>query len=421
MTDSRKLLVGYDLCEDYSQISYYNDKMFETETIKYGDEGHDDRIPTVMAVTEEKKEWLFGEAAMLSADLSEAVLVEGLLEHVKNDEPHVIYGKEFEAVDILSRFFKKTLLLLKTEFPNDTITQIVVTIEETDPILVNGIFNALKLLGLEKDRVSVVAHVQSYMYYALSQKKELWMNDVSLFDFDRNGLKYHQIKIDRQKRPITVAIESCDYSEMLGFELLDVMYEEQLQYIFENVSRTALHKQIVSTIYVTGIGFEEHWAEETIKKLCVGRRGFIGQNLYSAGACYMAKNLVGEDKFSDFIFLSKDMIRATISAKIYTDATDKELIFAKMATPWYEADTAYEFILNETNEVEIIVKDEVKNQRKSFFIVLEGLPKRPEKTTRVRISIKFLDPKTCVVSIKDLGFGELFKGTDRLWEKVIKI
>ena len=121
MTDSRKLLVGYDLCEDYSQISYYNDKMFETETIKYGDEGHDDRIPTVMAVTEEKKEWLFGEAAMLSADLSEAILVEGLLEHVKNDEPHVIYGKEFEAVDILSRFFNKTLLLLKTEFPNDTV------------------------------------------------------------------------------------------------------------------------------------------------------------------------------------------------------------------------------------------------------------------------------------------------------------
>lgn len=419
---SNRLLVGYDLSESYSQIGYYSEKLFEPVTIEYGKEGNNDRIPTIMAVTYDTKEWVFGEEALMQLKLKNGVEVSGILEHVINEEPFVIFDKEFDAVDILSRYLKHTLLLIKPIFPNDTISQLVVTVKKAQPKLVAGIFKALKMLGLDKDRVSILSHAQSYMYYALSQKKELWMNDVALFDFDINGLKYYQIKIDRQHRPMTVGIRCTDYSEMLGYDLLNVMYEEQLAYIFENVSRTALNKQIVSTIYVTGVGFDKPWAENTIKNLCVGRRGFIGQNLFSGGACYAAKNIDSdEDKFADYLFMSEDMITGTIAVKAYADAVEKELVFAKMATPWYEADNSYEFVLTDATEVEIIVKNEVRNTRKSHFIVLDGLPDRPPKTTRVRIRVRFLDPSSCVVTIKDVGFGEMFRGTDRIWEKIISI
>ena len=128
-----------------------------------------------------------------------------------------------------------------------------------------------------------------------------------------------------------------------------------------------------------------------------------------------------EDKFADFMFLSEDMITGTISVWTYSDATKKELIFSRMATPWYEADSSHEFILDDLDEIEIMVKNDVRNTKKSHFIVLDGLPKRPAKTTRIRIRVKFLDPKSCVVTIKDMGFGEIYKGTDRVWEKIITI
>ena len=47
-------------------------------------------------------------------------------------------------------------------------------------------------------------------------------------------------------------------------------------------------------------------------------------------------------------------------------------------------------------------------KKKAVTILLEGFPERPEKTTRVRIELAFLDEKTMKVTLTDRGFGELF-------------
>lgn len=421
MTQTQTILVGLDLCDDFSQIGFYNEKLFEPETIEYGNEKQDNRIPTIMAVTEDKKEWLIGDDAVRAIKVRKAVPVDNILDNVRKRKNHTIFETEFEAIDILAKFLSKTLLLLRPQFPNETIEQIVVTVKETDEELVKGIFDALAILGIEKDRASVISHAQSYTYYALSQKKELWMNDVSLFDFGEDGLMYYQIKIDRNKRPLTVSIKKTDYSEKLNIDSLTSMSTNQLEYIFENIARESLYKQIITTIYVTGVGFSSGWAENVIRQVCVGKRGFMGQNLFSGGACYAAKNMAGEDKFSDFMFLSEDMITGTLKVKALVDGNEAMIILAKMATPWYEAESTQEFILDNINEIEIIVKDEIKNSKTSLFVPLDGLPRRPDKTTRIRMKIKFLSPKSFVVSVKDLGFGTLFPATDRVWERVINL
>ena len=45
-------------------------------------------------------------------------------------------------------------------------------------------------------------------------------------------------------------------------------------------------------------------------------------------------------------------------------------------------------------------------------IPLEGFPERPNKTTKIRVAVGFLDEKTMVVKLTDQGFGELFPKTD---------
>ncbi len=49
----------------------------------------------------------------------------------------------------------------------------------------NALKGALNRIGIGEDRYVIQLHQQSYMYYALSQKKELWLNDVALFEFGR--------------------------------------------------------------------------------------------------------------------------------------------------------------------------------------------------------------------------------------------
>lgn len=423
MEAGQTLLVGMDLCRDFSQISCYNNNIFEPVNLITDMINDSEMISMKMAVNVNTGEWFFGEEAVDNAAFFEEVgMVEDLFDRAVSSKPVEVLGVKIKTVDIFEKFFRKYLSQLKRYNPNATIKKLVITVEDTNINLVSTIFEALLRLGLNRDRVSVIDHSQSYVYYALSQKKELWMNDVALFDFGSDGLKYYQISVDRKHRPITVSVGMTDYTQRLNLDLFKTVYVEQLRYIFETIARECLYKQIVSTIYVTGKGFEKSWADSVIKELCVGRRAFKGQNLFCWGACYAARSLAGEtDHFNDFLFLSKDVVKGTVQVSACTQAKYGPVSLINAGELWYESDNSLDFILDDSNEIEIIVKNEFKNTRANYIIVLEGLKKRPNKATRLRLRARYIDNDSCVVTVKDLGFGEFFAGTDRVWEKVINI
>ena len=41
-------------------------------------------------------------------------------------------------------------------------------------------------------------------------------------------------------------------------------------------------------------------------------------------------------------------------------------------------------------------------------MLLTGLPKRPNKTTRLLLKLQYISRKECRITVKDLGFGEMF-------------
>lgn len=419
--------MGFDLCSDKSQISCFNKNTFEPVSLITDVINDSEMISMDVAVNAKTGEWYFGEEAVDNSAFSEDItLLENFLEYVKKGEPVPVKDGSIDSVELLTRFFRKNLSHLKRYYPSETIKKLVVTVEKNSAKFAKAIFKALEKLGIEKDRVTVIDHSISYVYYALSQKKELWMNDVALFDFGQDGLKYYQLSVDRKHRPITVSVSCTDYSEQLSMDLFGVIYVEQLRYLFENISRECLYKQIVSTIYITGKGFEKSWADGVVKNLCVGRRAFKGQNLFCAGACYAARELSGEaNHFEDYMFLNEDMIKGSVSVKAYADAKESEIFLVKTGTPWYEAEVSAKFILNDesakTKEVEFIVRNDLFNTRTSCVIALDGLNVRANKTTRILVRIKFLDSKTCVITVKDIGFGDINKATNRVWEKIIDI
>ena len=47
--------------------------------------------------------------------------------------------------------------MLKSYFPTEVITKLVVTISDMDPVIIEGIYEALHMLGIEKDRAAVIA------------------------------------------------------------------------------------------------------------------------------------------------------------------------------------------------------------------------------------------------------------------------
>ena len=61
------------------------------------------------------------------------------------------------------------------------------------------------------------------------------------------------------------------------------------------------------------------------------------------------------------------MVTTAVSVNAYLDAKDQELIFVKTGMPWYEANKTYEFVLDNTNEVEVVVRDDLKNTKKKVL------------------------------------------------------
>ena len=52
---------------------------------------------------------------------------------------------------------------------------------------------------------------------------------------------------------------------------------------------------------------------------------------------------------------------------------------------------------------------------------LKNLHRRENKTTRVAVKVTFLDRDTAVCTVSDLGFGQFFPCSYRVWEKIIAL
>ena len=63
--------------------------------------------------------------------------------------------------------------------------------------------------------------------------------------------------------------------------------ELSLIHIF-GILKDCFRGHIVSSVYLTGDGFDGDWMKQSVAFLCQGRRAFVGKNLYSKGACYAA-------------------------------------------------------------------------------------------------------------------------------------
>lgn len=423
ISEQRNLIVGLDLCNDFTQISCFNNKTFEPDSISMYPNQEKYFIPTVLGIRSDTKDWIYGEDAFNYNNLQKGVLIEDLLVKVEKDLDTEIFGVQFKPVTLLEKYLRKCLQLLKIYHPTNSIKKIVITLKNSNDIIASAVYQALDNLGVGKDRAYVQSHLQSYQYFALSQSKELWMNDIGLFKFDESGLYYYQITINRKSQPYIVGMIEKDFSETLSYDMIEELKgSENLEYIFETIANTVLFKQIVPTIYITGKGFEGSWSDNVLKELCVGRRVFKGQNLFTKGACYAAKEFTGEDsKFDEYLFLSSDMIMSTFFIQAYYDAKTSDVILAKAGTPWYQIDEKLDIILDDEQNITIHVQDVVKRETVLYSLELTGLPKRPNKLTRIGIRIRFVNKETAIVTAKDKGFGDFYPSTDRIWEKEIKI
>lgn len=422
MNEKQLLLAGIEIKDAYCQISYFDFAAYEPVSVMQSEDSKTTRIPAVLGVRHDTREWIFGEEAVAEAKEGRAIAIEGILKNIAGSKPVRVFDVEFTPQALQERYLRKCLQLLRKIEKTKPLGMLVITLEKQEEQVREILLASLKEIGVEESCVRIISQSQSFMHFALGQKKELWLHDVGMFELDERGLVYRQLVINRHTHPVTVGIKEKRFADALHYEdtFLPQM-REQCQNVFAESTKTALHKQVVSAIYMTGIGFEHNWADGVFAKLCANYRVFRGNSLYVEGACYAARRYLNHEKMEEFLFLSEEMVSKEITMHVYHDAAMAEVVLARPGVAWYDSVQSLDVILDEESEVELIVRNSMTQDTISHILSLDGIANKPNKTTRVRIHAYFTDAKNCVIHIRDMGFGEFYPSSNRVWEKYISM
>ena len=101
-----KLLVGYDLGDEISQISYAVLESEEVETLSSVAGEQNYNIPTVLCKREGVNQWFYGKEALRYAKEQNGILVQNLVSLAMDGEPVQIEGKSYNPVALLALFLK---------------------------------------------------------------------------------------------------------------------------------------------------------------------------------------------------------------------------------------------------------------------------------------------------------------------------
>ncbi len=395
------LIIGLDLCDAYTRICCHDREKTWC-------------IPSVICRKKEEDAWYVGEEAYAYTLVGEGIIVDKLIKMVLKEGTATLGGTKYEGLDLLKIYIKKILRLPMDEFFCDEVKQLIITMQKVDGKLMDALMYCADYLHIPRDRVHIITHTESFVYYVLSQKKEVWSNQVCVFDLSEESFCYHELKVQRGLRKMVVVAEAEVLEESFNLDILNTPSGGRLgDKILSSCAERLLQKKLFSSVFLTGKGFEcRDWAADSMKVLCSRRKVYMEPELFARGAAFKGMDYLQDKTSYPFTCICEGRLHSTVSMQVIHKERESQLIVAAAGDNWYEAKSSVDLIVDNQNYVEFMVTPMDPKKKRLVKIPLEGFPSRPDRTTRVGISVGFLDEKTMAVVLKDKGFGELFPATE---------
>lgn len=404
------LVIGLDLNDDYTQICCYDQEKAWT-------------IPTVICRRKEEEVWLCGEEAYAATLLGEGVIVDKLVKMAVKSGTSTIGGTCYTGEMLLERFIEKLLEYPKKEFGDTRISQLTVTLPCVEVRLFDTLMYCADYLSIPRERVHVISHTEAFIYYVLSQKKDLWSNQVGLFELSGERLCYYEMKVQRGLKRNMVQAEAQEQEEAFNLDILDSPSGSRLaDKIVTACGEKLLSKKLFSTVFLTGKGFErQDWAGGFMRLICNRRKVFAESCLFARGAAYKGEDYTQKETSYPYVFVCEGRLNADVALKVTRRGRESYLVVASCGDNWYESKSCQDLILDGQKEMEFIITPLDPKKRRTITVPLTGFPDRPERTTRVELKTAFSDERTMNLVISDKGFGELFPSSHAVVKQEVVI
>lgn len=428
---TNELLLGIELNEEYAQITYYHQSVKEPLTL--GGASGLDQVPMALRQRADGR-WMFWDGSPLDeGEEPDQCRISRIFGRILRGEEISDSGRTFEPAEILTIYFTVCMDQLKLLTQN-TQVQVMVTVSELTENLGEVIAEAMVRNGVDRKRVYVQDYLSSFYYYTVNQKKELWYQDVALLTYEDEAIVGYVLHIDRSTKPALarvnkVARQPVDETVRAGRAEQEWMKEKDR--LFFELLKKVFERRNVSVSYLMGDYFSKEWAQRSIQYLCYKRHAFQGKNLYSKGACYAAMERAGLIPGREILFGGRDMIEWNLGMEMSIRGKESYYPMVSAGINWYEAHHVCEFILHGEREIRVVSRPMRPEQMTAsgagsapegpvvHTMRLPGLPVRPDRSTRLRMTTYFSSPTKCHIEVEDLGFGGLYRSSGMSWSRTI--
>lgn len=402
--------LGIDLNDRYAMISTFQPNMKEPSTIStiLGSELY--QIAVLLAKRKGLGQWYYGEDAVKMAKTSEMICVDALLRRALAGESIQLEGESYEAEELLVLFLKK-LIQLSQKLGNPIYCdKLVITVERLTKENMELFWRIAPKLGFSREQFMVIDHRESFYYFALCQQDAICMHDVFLFEYEQDHLSYMGLSRNKRTRPQVVTIDEGSRTTM----------GEDRDADFLRVLQRAFDSRVVSSVFLSGEGFETDWMKNSKSFLCRGRRAFIGKNIFTQGACYAASVRAG-DRPWPYIYMGENEMKFNICLMVKKQGKPVLFDLIEAGKNWFETSGECEVVLSGNTEIAFYKKLPNGTEAKLETLELTDLPRRPDRATRLRITAKPVADDKVEIIIRDLGFGEFFRSSDKSWRYTMSI
>lgn len=404
----KKIYVGIDLDGDAAMVSFsYGGGEPETVSPLAGSEIF--AIPVAVCLKKNNGGWAFGEEARRLAKAGLGHCEDHLLERAVRGEQVQMGEKLYAVSDLLAMFLKKMVTMAGRLGPKAELSQLVITTRVLDVPMIRMLQESAAEMELPEGTVHFMDHKESFFYYGSNQAPEFSTHDMGLFEYRGRQLKFWCLEHGKRSKPQLLSIREESY----GFET------DQEDELFARIIPRAFGKQIITTVYLVGDGFENGWMKQSLTLLCQGRRVFLGKNLFSKGACFAAMRM--DDTNPAYVYIGEHEMKCNVSLKVYERGNLSFYTLINAGVPWFEVKGSCEVVIDGSPTIDFWIQQPNSREARIEAVELEALPKRENRTTRILIDAVPHSDHEVKVTLTDVGFGELVPGTGKKWEYELQL
>ena len=292
----------------------------------------------------------------------------------------------------LQELFRKLWKMISAYGSRESLEYLVFCLEENSEKMRDVLLDIAKIYNIPVEKVRFTEKEECFTSYVLHQSAELLSHNSLLIENHHGEKTKYLLHKKTKTTPAVVEVRNIS--------------EKSLEAVFADHG--------ISSVFLVGDDFEEEWMQQNLKILKNGRRVFAGKNLYVKGACYYAVDL--QEGICNYLYLGQGKVSCNVALKTEENGIETFETIIEGGKNWYESKVSLEVLVLDEPKLEFAMIPINGKEKKTTIIHLNELPERPKKTTRLRVEVEFTEANCAKLTIKDLGFGELFPQSDMIYE-----